>query len=367
MAVGMDVYVIGYASHPPAERILTKRLEEMVYDTSAQALRAAGVERREIDHITIAACDELDGRSISNMLMVAPAGGYLKDELRVTDSGMVGLHLAAMRIASGRYSLGLLASWNKTSIAPFEDVMRMRCEPFFTRPIGLNAAIADALFAQAQCDRGNASEDQASATSASLQRNAASNPRGLRRKPASNGDIAGSAYIATPLRQAHCAPVSDGAVSMVLASGDWLKRQPNAKPLARIGGIGSSIDHYYLGKERLAGLSSFRQAWDRALRQANIRSAAAIGAVETDCQTAYHALAYAATLDLKDSPAFCPSGSAFAQNPYFCSGLINLIEAIEQVRGTAGPVQQSAMNFAAAHGQHGFAQQGNVVAVVERV
>ena len=110
----MDVYVIGYASHPPAEKVLTKRLEEMVYDTSAPALRAAGIERSEIDHITIAACDELDGRSISNMLMVAPAGGYLKDELRVTDSAMVGLHLAAMRIASGRYDLGLLASWNKT-------------------------------------------------------------------------------------------------------------------------------------------------------------------------------------------------------------------------------------------------------------
>ena len=93
----MDVYVIGYASHPPAEKVLTKRLEEMVYDTSAPALRAAGIERSEIDHITIAACDELDGRSISNMLMVAPAGGYLKDELRVTDSAMVGLHLAAMR------------------------------------------------------------------------------------------------------------------------------------------------------------------------------------------------------------------------------------------------------------------------------
>jgi acetyl-CoA acetyltransferase len=170
----MDVYVIGYACHPPAEKVLTKRLEEMVYDTSAQALRAAAIERGELDHITIAACDELDGRSISNMLMVAPAGGYLKDELRVTDSAMVGLHLAAMRIASGRYHLGLLASWNKSSTAPFEDVMRMRCEPFFTRPIGLNATIADALFAQAQCAAGSASESKATAQSANLQRAAAS-------------------------------------------------------------------------------------------------------------------------------------------------------------------------------------------------
>jgi acetyl-CoA acetyltransferase len=188
----MDVYVIGYASHPPAEKVLSKRLEEMVYDTSAQALRAAAIERSELDHITIAACDELDGRSISNMLMVAPAGGYLKDELRVTDSAMVGLHLAAMRIASGRYYLGLLASWNKSSTAPFEDVMRMRCEPFFTRPIGLNATIADALFAQAQCAAGTASESKATAQSANLQRAAASNPRGLKRKAATADAIASS-------------------------------------------------------------------------------------------------------------------------------------------------------------------------------
>ena len=363
----MDVYVIGYASHPPAEKVLTKRLEEMVYDTSAPALRAAGIERSEIDHITIAACDELDGRSISNMLMVAPAGGYLKDELRVTDSAMVGLHLAAMRIASGRYDLGLLASWSKSSIAPFEDIMRMRSEPFFTRPIGLNAAIADALFAQAQCQAGTASETKASAASARLQRAATSNPRGLKRKAASEEDIASSAYLATPLRAGHCAPVTDGAVSMVLASGDWLKRHPKAKPLARIAGIGSAIDRYYLGGDRLAGLKSFKQACDSALRQANVQSAQAFAAVEADCQTAYHALAYAAALGLDELPSFCPSGSAFAQNPYFCMGLINLIEAIEQVRGTAGPVQQSRANVAAAHGQHGFAQQGNVVAVVERV
>jgi acetyl-CoA acetyltransferase len=363
----MDVYVIGYASHPPAEKVLSKRLEEMVFDTSAQALRAAAIERSELDHITIAACDELDGRSISNMLMVAPAGGYLKDELRVTDSAMVGLHLAAMRIASGRYHLGLLTSWNKSSTAPFEDVMRMRCEPFFTRPIGLNATIADALFAQAQCAAGTASETKATAASANLQRAAASNPRGLRRHPATANDIASSHYLATPLREGHCAPVTDGAVSVVLASGEWLKRHPATKPLARIAGIGSAIDHYHLGKDRLAGLASFKQAWDAALRRANVKSAHALGAIEADCQTAYHALAYAAALGLDSSPSFCPSGSAFAQNPYFCTGLINLIEAVEQVRGAAGPAQQQQTSFAAAHGQHGFAQQGNVVAVVEHV
>jgi acetyl-CoA acetyltransferase len=104
-----------------------------------------------------------------------------------------------------------------------------------------------------------------------------------------------------------------------------------------------------------------------ASRQANVRSAQTLGAIEADCQTAYQALAYAAALGLDGAASFCPSGSAFAQNPYFCTGLINLIEAIEQVRAAAGATQQSQASFAAAHGQHGFAQQGNVVAVVERV
>lgn len=362
----MDVYIIGYASHPPSEKVLSKRLEEMVYDTSAQALRAAGVDRAEIDHITLATCDELDGRSISSMLMAAPAGGYLKDELKATDSGMVGLHLAAMRIATGRYSLGLLASWNKTSKAPFEDVMRMRCEPFFTRPIGLNAAIADALFAQALGKRG-VGEDAAASMSAKLRTSAAANPRGLRRKAMTEREIASSPYISTPLRAAHRADITDGAVSIVLASGSWLAQNTKAKPLARIAGIGSSIDQYYLGGDRLTQLRSFRLAWDGALKQAGIDAGDDLGAVELDCQTSYHALAYGQALDMASPAAFCPSGSAFAQNPYFCAGLINLIEAVEQVRGTGGPVQQSQKRFAAAHGQHGFAQQGNVVAVVERV
>src|ERR1700728_2168710 len=144
----MDTYVLGLAVHPPATWVANKRLEEMVFDTAKAALDDARIDRQQLDHISIAACDELDGRSISSMLLSAPAGAYLKDEIKTTDSGLIGLCLEAMGIESGRYHLGLLSSWNKSSTAPFEDVMRMRCEPFFTRPIGLNMSIADGLFAQ---------------------------------------------------------------------------------------------------------------------------------------------------------------------------------------------------------------------------
>jgi acetyl-CoA acetyltransferase len=362
----MDVFILGFAAHPPAQCIGDKRLEELVFDTSAAALENAGIERRELDHITLATCDELDGRSISSMLLAAPAGGYLKDELKVTDSGLVGFCLAAMRIATGRFHLGLLASWNKNSTAPFEDVMRMRCEPFFTRPIGLNAAIADSLLAQALVAKGIASEERADALTLCLMERGAANPHSVRAAPLTQAEIANSPYVGVPLRKAHQAPLTDGAASIVLCSKSWLDAHPDAQPVARVAGLGWSVDSYALSGERLTALSSFRKSWNAALKQAGVKGAAGIEVVELDCQTAFHAIAYEVALDLVDAPSMCPSGSAFAQNPYFCAGLINLVEATRRVSAPAEG-NSKAIRRAAAHGQHGFAQQGNAVVMIERV
>jgi acetyl-CoA acetyltransferase len=363
----MDVYILGFSVHPPAQRVGDKRLEEMVFDTSAAALARAAVERAEVDHITLATCDELDGRPISSMLLACPAGGYLKDELKVTDSGLIGLCLAALRIASGWLHLGILASWNKTSIGPFEDVMRMRCEPFYTRPIGLNASIADGLFAQTMVAKGIATPESADSAAERLMQRAAQNPRGLGRKPLDAAAVSASPYVSVPLREAHRAPLTDGAVTMVLCSERWLSEHPAAQPLARIAGLGWAVDRHDLGGARLGEMNSFKSSWSDALNEADLDSASALDVVEFDCQTAFHALAYEEVLGLAGSSSINPSGSAFAQNPYFCTGLINLIEAIHQVTGLAGPVQVEGARRAAAHGQHGFALQGNAVVLIERV
>ena len=73
-----DTFVLGVAMHPPSAWISDKRLEEMVFDTARAALDDAKIDRKELDHVTIAASDELDGRSISSMLLSAPAVRTLK-------------------------------------------------------------------------------------------------------------------------------------------------------------------------------------------------------------------------------------------------------------------------------------------------
>ncbi len=363
----MDVYVLGVALHPARERVGDKRLEEMVFDTARAALDDAGIAREAIDHVTIAASDELDGRSISSMLLAAPAGAYLKDETKCTDSGLVGLCLGALRVESGAHDLGLVVSWNKSSIAPLEDVMRMRAEPYFVRPIGLNMAIADGLFAQAVGSALGFGEAEAAAAAARGHAAAARNPRAVARPRPSEAEIAASAYVAAPLREGHRAPVTDGAVAMVLASRRWLSRRPRARPLARLAGTGWRVDGYDLGGARLSGLESFRASFDEALRVAGRRRAGALDVIELDAQTGFHAVAYGRALDLAAPERLSPSGGAFAQNPYFCTGLANAAEAVLQVSGRAGAVQVAGARSAAAHGSHGFAQQGHAVAVFEAV
>ncbi len=360
----MDIYILGLALYPAKRRVTEERLEEMVFSIARQALDDAGVERAEVDQVTLAACDELDGRSISSMLLAMPAGAYLRDEMKCTDSSLTGLCLGATRLAASSHGLGLVVSWSKTSIAPFEDVMRMRAEPFFTRPIGLNAGITDGLFAGAMQSAHGITETMARDAVLAYAGRAAQNPRSARLPMPSALSIDSSPYVAAPLRRGHCAPRTDGGAALVLATGDWLARHQTHTPRARLAGLGWSVDAYNLGRDRLTALKSFRDAYGRASAMADVE-ADELDVFELDCQTGYHAAAYETALDGLDPAAISPSGGAFAQNPYFCMGLVNAAEAILQLDEDAGTVQRPSPQYAAAHQAHGYAQQGNVVAIFE--
>ena len=102
----MQTYVMGLGISPAHEALRTQRTEELAFQTVRAALADAGVNRQAVDTVTLATSDEMDGRAISSMLMAAPSGAYLKDEIRVTDAGLSGLMLGALRIATGCSSIG---------------------------------------------------------------------------------------------------------------------------------------------------------------------------------------------------------------------------------------------------------------------
>lgn len=363
----MSAYVLGLDVSAPSWRQDALRLEELVYRTSRRALDNAGVTQRQLDHLTIGACDELDGRPISSMLMAAPAGGYTTDEIKVTDSGASALCLGYARLLSGEFRVGLVASWCKSSKTDLEAVMRLRGDPFFTRPLGIGALASDALFAQAVSEEFQITEVEAGRRVVAAYERAARNPRGMRHATKSLREVNGSPYEATPLRGAHRAPLTDGAVSMVVASKNFVDANPDCRPLARIVGAGWATDSYRMDRARLRSMGSARSAWMWALRQAGLTGARDLDVIELESQTGYHEAAYARAFGIFDEGAISPSGGAFAQNPLFCAGLVNAAEAVLQVSGKAGAVQRVNARRAAAHSCHGYAQQGNVVVVFEAV
>ena len=363
----MDVYVMGVAIHPAADAVRNLRLEEMAYATARAALDDAGITRAEIDHVTLAASDEIDARGITSMLLAAPSGAYLKDEMRVTDSGLTGLHLGAMRAGSGDLQLGLVVSWNQSSVGPLEDISRMRGEPFFLRPIGLNFAIADGLFAGATMAKHGIGEADVAERVRMRMQAAATNPRAVRRPMPSLAEIGQSPLVAHPLRSAHRAPVTDGAVAMVLASGDWVRAHPGKRPLARIAGAAWTVDRYQLDGDRLADTALFDAALQDVLTRAGADNIDALDLVEIEAQSAWADVALTKALGAGSRVAMSPSGGAWAQNPYFCTGLVNAAEAALQVSGRAGPHQVKGAKRALAHGSSGFAQQTHGFVVLEGV
>ncbi len=361
----MGIFVIGVALHPAAANVRHLRLEEMAYATAKGALDAAGVTRRQLDSLTIGACDELDGRPISSMLMSAPAGGYGVDEIKVTDSGASALALAYARFLSGESQLGLVASWCKSSKSDVEAVMRLRGDPFYTRPLGIGALAADALFAQAVSEEFGVGEAEVATRVAAAYRRASRNRRGLRLPAPTAEEVSRSPFEATPLRSAHRAPYSDGAVALVLATEAFVRANRACKPLARIAGVGWASDAYRLDAKRLRSMASARAAWSSALRQSGWKGAADLDVIEIEAPTGYHEAAYARAFGIGRPDSISPSGGSFAQNPLFCAGLVNAAEAVLQVAGQAGDVQVEGVRRAVAHGCHGYAQQGNVVMAFE--
>jgi acetyl-CoA acetyltransferase len=297
------------------------------------------------------------------MLMTAPSGGYLTDEMKVTDSGAMGLVLGHARIASGEFDVGLVVSWCKSSKTDVDAVMRMRGEPFFVRPLGLDGRIADALFAQAAMKRWGFGLDDADQATARAFERAAGNPRGLRHATLGASEVAAGAFVATPLRETHFAPMTDGAVAMVLVSERYLASRPDLHPLCRVAGVGWNSDGYRLEAGRLADMHSAQAAWSQATQAAG-KSTPDIDLVELDTPTVFHELAYARLLGFSEAQV-SPGGGSFAQNPFFCTGLVNAMEAALQVAGRAGSTQRPGVRRAAAHGCHGYAQQGNVFVVFE--
>lgn len=374
-----EIAIIGYAQTPYEADAEASREVQVLRATRA-ALESAGITREQLDTVITANNDYLDGRTISNMRLVEPAGAWQKNESKVEMDGAYAVLYAVMRLLSGDHDIAMVVGESQASVYAGYVPGVMMLDPTFDRQRGLlNEVSAAALQARAYMHASGVSEEQIAGVAAKNLANAARNPLALRADAGADAaKVLASRMLYSPIRELMASPLCDGACAVVLATG---KAAAKAEKPVWIKGVGFSHDSY-LTERSLAEMTSLKDAAQRCYAMAGIEDPASqIDLAELhECFAheelmAYEALGFceaggggaffdSGATRIDGSLPVNASGGALGANVVCAAGLARIIEAAMQIRGEAGEHQVRGVKTALAHGQTGICAQENIVFVL---
>lgn len=346
----MTTYVAG-AGCAQASDSRAESLEGLVFRAAAEALAEAGVARDDLDSLTLAASDQLDGRAISSMLLAAPAGGYLVDEIRCTEDGAIALATAAQRVRAGVSKWALAVSWTKSSESPVLAALGVNAEPILTKPAGLHPLAMEALEVQRFLHSSGASAGDFDEL--------ARQRRALAGEPA--GDF-GDTPLAIPIKAGHLPPPSDAAVAILLTS------EPRR---VRLDGFTHGVEHPVPVARAGAQGTLLREKAAEAYRNADLARPAACSVVETTDRNVFRLAMNVAGLGLTEDGDVSArlldgglsqvnkDGGLWRSNPVAAAGL--------QVTERAYRRLQEPGEVAICHSSYGMAGNGQAVWVMKAV
>lgn len=356
------VAIIGIGQNTHARRRDDVTHAELLLEAVDAALGDAGVGLSDIDNAVTASLDFYDGRTIANMATADVVGSYLSSESRVCADGSTALVYGWTRIADGEFSLGLVTAHCKESEGNLHDIEAAAFDPFYQRRLDADGDVVAGLYARQLFESGAVDPQGAAEVVVRARRAAAMNPAVADLEEVSADDVMSSAIIADPLRALDKAPRSDGACALVVASATVAKRL-GAKPVW-VTGTGTCTAGYWSDRDP-ADLSALTAANDRAQAMAGW-SRASDDVVELSAQFGFQTVQFANALGIDANDDNCnPSGGWHAGNPITVTGLARVVEAVAQLRGSAGARQLSGVRRALAHGCTGLGAQSHTVVALE--
>jgi acetyl-CoA C-acetyltransferase len=271
--------------------------------------------------------------------------------------------MGVLRVASGQYRTQLVVSWSPTEATALNEVERLNADPYFHRRLPLDEMASYALQATSLIGKVPAAQGAARALAGKSKGGAAIDPKRW------------------PLEVGMASRPVTGAVALVLASEDFVAERPALRP-AWVRGMGWATETGFLGDRDLASAPALEEAARHAYAEAGISTPEDMFDVAEICDPtpyqqliAMDGLALSARAKWSDDIAAgvfdrCgrvpvnPSGGVRAVNPVYCTGLIRIAEAANQVRGVAGDHQIEGVKTALAHAASGFAMQYQTVVVL---
>ena len=354
-----------------------KNFADLVYEVTTGALADAGMEISQIDNVVTLSNDFWDGRTISSMAVMDACGSYGKNVSTVEGDGTFGALYGAMRIWSGSFGTTLVVAHSKGSEGSPFLITNAMFDPFYHRPLGLEAISSAALQAQAYIDRRGARPEDWARVAVKNHRNAKGNPFAQLPMDLTVEQVMASPFKATPLKRLDCSPVSDGAAAVILAAEDrvgGLRQKP-----VWLKGVGYAAELHYLGDRDLSHPRALELAARKAYAMAGIQDPQG----EIDFLEVYDAFSYMEPLWLEGLGLCAPgeggkwsregvtgmkgrlpvnaSGGVLSAHAVLVAGLVRFIEVALQIRGTAGAHQLDRARVGLAHGINGPCGQSHCV------
>jgi len=325
-------------------RDASRSLTDLIFDGVSAALADAGMPITKVDSIVLSAHDLIDGRSLSSMVTGPAAGAYMRDEIRLSEDGLVAASLGAARIEAGESDFTIVAAWGRASEGDLLAVSRAGFDPFLQQPFGLSDMEVSAFRLSRWMGR-HGDGSGARAQAARIRRDRA----GVNRM-ALHADT-GDRHESFPLRPGEGPRRGDMMAAMVIGS---------APSSVRISGVGHGTDATVIGDRDLLAMPALTAAARAALSGAGI-GPGDIGLFEIDGMTlADEALALEALglclpgegFRLLAADQINPSGGSEAGWCYPAMGLVRLIECYNRLSGSDGaPRRALATGFGAGGAQ----------------
>ena len=346
-----EVAVVGFAQAPNVRRTPgTTNGVEMLVPVFHRLLADTGLSKQDIGFWCSGSSDYLAGRAFSFIAAVDAIGAFPPImESHVEMDAAWALYEAWVKIRTGEVDTALVYGFGKSSAGELRRILAMQMDPYLVTPLWPDSVGVAGLQARLGIDAGLWTERDMAEVAAASRRAALSNPDAQLSGDTTAEELLKQPYLADPLRASDCAPITDGAAAIILASteraGDLCERP------AWITGFEHRVDTPMLGARDLTTSPS-------TIAAAKAAGVDGVQVAELHAPFTHQDILLRQALGLGEEVRVNPSGGVLAGHPMFAAGLIRIGAAAAEIR--AGRADK-----ALAHATSGPLLQQNLVCVLE--
>ena len=355
-----EVYIVGIGQTPVGEH-WDRSLRDLGAEAACAAIADAKAECPQALFVGNMLSGGLCGQENLGTLIADFAGFNGIEAVKIEAacaSGGAAVRAAYLAVASGAHDLVVALGVEKMTDLPIEDTtaaLASAADADFEAAHGVTFTALNALVMRLYIERYGVKKDDFAVFVVNAHKHAKSNPNAMFRQPVTLEDYTHSPTVAEPICILDSSPVADGAAAVVLACAERARSLSN-HPI-RILGSALATDTIGLGTRREPlRCEAIRRSAQLAYKQAGVEPkdidllemhdafsiVAAVSLEASGFVKDGHALPFAleGNIGIKGAlPCSTLGGLKARGHPVGASGVYQVVEAVEQLRGQAGDTQ----------------------------